>query len=1799
MRGIKLFFTSILWTIVVLTSAGNLHAQCNDFYIAGTAASSSCKEAVEDIVWIRSSSSTRNTISGNSLTKFTSNGTWNGNGFSYQAVANNGYMQTTVVETNKDRMIGLSTTDVNTSYLTIQYAFYLISTGNLQIYESGTSRGVVGTYSASDVLKISVENSLVKYYKNGTLLYTSAVVPTLPLHVDVSTRHIGATVSAVKISNVHAGVFTATATNAGTTPTYQWKVNGSSVGTNSSTYTNTSLSSSDIITCTLTSDVNGCLPLTVYNSNPIVIGDINPVAFNAFYITGSPAASACKEVIEDVTWIPGSSSGKNNISANTLTKIISDGAWDGNGFSYQAVANNGYMQTVAAETNLDRVIGLSATDANANYTSIQYAFHLLNTGVLQIYESGTSRGLFGTYANADILKIAVENNIVKYYQNGTLLYISAVAPSLPLYVDVSLKNVGATATSVQVSNGNTGIFTAIATNLGAAPTYQWTLNGANVGTNSATYTNTSLPNSDVINCIILPDLVGCNSTDTSNNVSLGDMNQTAQNEFYITGTPAASACKEAIEDVVWNIAASGTRNAISGNSLTKITSNSTWDGNGFSKQSVANNGYMQTVVQETNKTRAIGLSATDVNGNYTSIQYNFYLLSTGVLQISESGTSRGAFGTYATDDTLKIAVENNIVKYYKNDSVLYISAITPTLPLFVDASTNSIGATLEDVLIANGNNSTFTAVGTNLGPSPAYQWQLNGVNVGSNSPTYTNTALLDNDIITCLVTPGLGGCSSSSYLSNSITINDINQTLQNEFYITGAPASSACKEAIADVVWVIASSDVKNAISGNSLIKMQSNGVWDGNGFSYQSVSNNGYMQTTVVETNKTRMIGLSSTDATAGYTSIQYAFFLLNTAALQIYESGVSRGAFGTYASGDILKIAVENNIVKYYKNGTVVYISGTVPVLPLYVDVSTNSIGATVSDVKISNGNISTFTAVGTNLGPAPSYQWKLNGANVGSNSTTYTNTGLSNNDVITCLVTPDLGGCNNSAFPSNTITVRDINQTLQNEFYVTGTPAIGACKEAVVDVVWIIASSGVKNRISTNSLTKLTSNGNWDGNGFSYQSVANNGYMQTTVVETNKARMIGLSATDVNSNYTSIQYAFYLLNGGALRIYESGTLRGTFGTYAAADVLKIAVENSVIKYYKNGVLLYTSGVTPTLPLYVDVSTNSTGATVSNVKISNGNISTFTAYGTNLGTAPTYQWQLNGSNVGTNTTTYTNNNLVNGDVVTCIVTPDLGGCSSSAYTSNTVSILEPSNSTTTWLGTTTAWNTASNWTNGVPTKYKSAIIQAAANNPVISTNAVVNSLTIRPGRTLTITGNKALDVYGNIDNQGTLTPNTSTVTIYGCSSATTISSTAGLSFYNLVINNANGVTLSGTFNLTVTNALSLQNGIVSTGTNYLITSSTTAANLSYTNGFVNGNLRRYLASNTSIYTYPIGNGNSATDRHLASILNNSLTGITYVDGSVADFTQSAPNSDALLSTSQGGIPIIATVGEASGETVLWTFTPNAIPTGGSYGVQLSVENTTLSAAEDDYFCPLKRTSTASYASFSTFDASTAIPSSGSPGRIYNSGTGYAERTGYTSFSQHIIGKGSGLPLPIELSFFDATENEEHVDLAWATASETNNDYFTIEKSTDAVHYADVVKVSSKASGGNSTTLLRYTAVDFEPYDGLSYYRLKQTDFNGDTSYSDPVAVTFEKASEFTLNIYPNPSYGETVHFAITGQDRQDIHLMLYDLNGKEYFSKTLVPESHSAVCTFDPMFLPGAGVYVVKAVTKKNSRSKKLIVK
>lgn len=341
-----------------------------------------------------------------------------------------------------------------------------------------------------------------------------------------------------------------------------------------------------------------------------------------------------------------------------------------------------------------------------------------------------------------------------------------------------------------------------------------------------------------------------------------------------------------------------------------------------------------------------------------------------------------------------------------------------------------------------------------------------------------------------------------------------------QLLVTGEPG--AAQQSTENVSWA---NIVGVSASGNSLTKTAADN-WGNSGASSSQaiVAGDGYVQLTATETNTFRMIGLSRGDSNQDYTDIDFAAYL-SAANLCIYETGISRGCISTYATGDTIRVAVESGVVKYRKNGSVVYTSSVSPSYPLVADSALWSNGSTINSAVIS----------GMLSGSVP-----------------------------------------------------------QNPQNVSWSGAVGIS-------------------IVGNSITKTTAD-NWGNSGArSSQNIsAGDGYVETTASETHTFRMIGLSNGDSNQDYTDIDFAAYL-SAANFCIYEAGTSRGCVSTYATGDTIRVAVEGGVVKYRKNGVVVYTSGVAPSYPLLVDSAIWSNTATLNNVVIS-GNLSGGSGAGTNI---------------------------------------------------------------------------------------------------------------------------------------------------------------------------------------------------------------------------------------------------------------------------------------------------------------------------------------------------------------------------------------------------------------------------------------------------------------------------------------------------------------------------------------------------------------------------------------------------------
>ncbi|MCB9033972.1 MAG: T9SS type A sorting domain-containing protein [Chitinophagales bacterium] len=146
--------------------------------------------------------------------------------------------------------------------------------------------------------------------------------------------------------------------------------------------------------------------------------------------------------------------------------------------------------------------------------------------------------------------------------------------------------------------------------------------------------------------------------------------------------------------------------------------------------------------------------------------------------------------------------------------------------------------------------------------------------------------------------------------------------------------------------------------------------------------------------------------------------------------------------------------------------------------------------------------------------------------------------------------------------------------------------------------------------------------------------------------------------------------------------------------------------------------------------------------------------------------------------------------------------------------------------------------------------------------------------------------------------------------------------------------------------------------------------------------------------------------------------------------------------------------------------------------------------------------------------------------------------------------------PLPVQLTAFNATCNENSVELTWQTASEINNSHFEIERSTNAQDFESIATIPTQ--NGNANNIQNYQTVDENPLSTITYYRLKQVDNNGNYTYSSIVKTNCSTSNQIPIvNIYPIPATNFiTVDIKHLVGNKQ---LIIYNTEGKVMHQQSL----------------------------------------
>jgi hypothetical protein len=555
------------------------------------------------------------------------------------------------------------------------------------------------------------------------------------------------------------------------------------------------------------------------------------------------------------------------------------------------------------------------------------------------------------------------------------------------------------------------------------------------------------------------------------------------------------------------------------------------------------------------------------------------------------------------------------------------------------------------------------------------------------------------------------------------------------------------------------------------------------------------------------------------------------------------------------------------------------------------------------------------------------------------------------------------------------------------------------------------------------------------------------------------------------------------------------------------------------------------------------------------------------------------------------------------------------------------------------------------------SANIAPAAFQPVVTASQTVKDLLIMPGATLTINAGVTLTVCGNYSNFGTLTASPASVllfdnaavaqtlngamtapnavgnltitktggsaTLYSdidiagsltTSNATSIFNTAGkyvrlaghflnasggttytnagttgtLEFNgsapqnytpggNLTLNNVRmnhtgtGVTLTGNNMilgtsgvLTLTNGKIITNAFEVTQTNPAPGAVTTGS----TGSFVQGNLRRSLNGSAGSYDFPVGHAVKGYQR-----ANVTFTTATSIPNLLASFTTygSIPNgpvSSECPANNYNLLPVL--------DNGYWTITAFANASSGNYNMTLY--NTNYTPAGSGWTVVKSPTAPPTAGSWTLSGA--CVPASTMPQTMRNG------MNGFSSFGTAV----SNNPLPVELLSFTGHAAGQINLLEWTTAAEVNNDYFNVERSPDAISFESIRQVKG---AGNSMALMHYSAEDERPYSGKTYYRLKQTDYDGRYTYSEIIAVA-NLLEEVTVGkLHPNPTTGKFEFDFYTSGDRQ-LLISICDAFGRTVREEMFSAGKGGHRFTADLADFP-AGIYFLTLADEQNDFSVK----
>jgi len=1154
----------------------------------------------------------------------------------------NGWVKAYAYETNQSKMFGLSDTNLDAGYNSIDYAINLSSDGKIYIYENGLNRLSTGiSYNPGDDFIVEREGSQIKYKYNDNVIYTSQVKSSSRLVADFAFNGQGGSLNQVSISASFKapGATNSDPNGAGVTQTVNWndidnlgfigtkiiKTSATGWGTGGAASTNRLdfISDGSIEVTVAETHTSKAFGLSDQNldaglstidyaillsSDGIIYVYENGINRNTTGITYATGKKVSIERMGSQVFYKYDGQTIHTSSVKSNTRLVADIAFNTQGASLDQVTITNSFNTPQTATNTDP--SGAGVIQNVEWTGVD------NLGFVGTRIVKTSSTGWGTGGAASL-------NRLDFISDG-FIEVTVAETHTSKAFGLSDQNTDATLNTID--------YAILLSSNGTIYIYE---NGINRNTTGITYTTGKKVSVERMGSQVFYKYDGQTihtSSVKSNTRLIGDIalytqgssldQVTISNSFTSPQTatntdPSGPGVTQTLEWTdIDNLGFVGTR-------IVK-TSDTGWGTGGAASTKqldLITDGSIEVTIAETHTSKAFGLSDQNLDAGLSTIDYSILLSSNGTVYVYENGTNRNTTGiAYAPGKKASVERFGSQIIYKYDGQTIHTSSISSNIKLVADIALYTQGSSLDEVTISNSFTSTQTPVNSD---------------------------------------PDAAG------VIQTVDWQDIDHL----------------------------------GFVGSRIVKTGTDGWESGGAASVERLdySSNGWVEATIAETHTSKIIGLSDQNMDAGINTIDYGILLSSNGIIYIYENGINRNTTGiVYQTGEKIRIEREEAVVRYLYRDNVIHTSSIQSFSRLIADFSLHQVGATFDVITVSDS----FTAPQlTNTDPdaagvQQSVDWKgISGIGfvgnkiVKTTTSGYGNSGASSvkklpiatNGWVEATVressTSKLFGLSEQSISndyaeinyaillnsnkliyivengttklSTGITYKDddelrvermgfeIKYFHNNQLLYTSTIASTSILEAdftfntegatlsdihisdsfvnsptnnpdqnAAGVIQNVNWTDIDNISFVGSKMIKTESSGW-GTGAAaatdFLEAGTDGFASTVVTEKSTARMFGLSEVNTDNSYASTDYGIYLVNNGTLNIYENG-IKKSIGTvnYGIGDVLKVERQGQIIYYMKNDDIFYTSLVPSTSRLIIDLAFYSELASLDQITLS-----------------------------------------------------------------------------------------------------------------------------------------------------------------------------------------------------------------------------------------------------------------------------------------------------------------------------------------------------------------------------------------------------------------------------------------------------------------------------------------------------------------------------------------------------------------------------------------------------------------------